>query len=212
MQVKVIPPALERLIRNLQRFPGVGEKTATRYALYILRGEEAVALELSGAIAELHKRISYCSACYAFSETDPCPVCADSRRNHETVCVVEGPGDMLAMEASGAYRGVYHVLQGVLSPQEGIGPDELRIRELVERIEKSPVSEVVIATSSTAAGEATCAYIISRIQALGERLTPSKLPVITRLACGIPMGMDVKYADAITLKRAMEHRFNCGKP
>lgn len=209
MSVSVMPPALERLVKNLQRFPGVGEKTAIRYALHVLRGDEAIALELSTAISELHKRISYCSTCYAFSETDPCPVCSDPRRNRETVCVVEGPGDLLAMEATGSYKGLYHVLQGVLSPQDGVGPDELKIKELLDRIATNTISEIVIATSSTAAGEATCSYLISRIDALSQRLDQSKLPVITRLACGIPMGMDVKYADAVTLKRALEHRFNC---
>jgi len=197
---KAFPPALERLIKNLSRLPGIGEKTATRYALQILRWQEPTAQELAVSIAELHRKILLCSTCFAFSEQDPCPICADSRRNREILCVVEGPADLLSIESSGAFNGLYHVLHGVLSPSEGVGPEELRVDRLLNRLGTQGIKEVVLATSSTVAGEATAAYLAQCCK---------EFPVtVTRLACGIPMGMDVKYADQLTLKRALEARFS----
>lgn len=196
--MQAIPPALERLIKNLMRFPGVGEKSATRMALHILRWPPAVAKELGASITELHGKIGICSRCFTFSEKDPCSICQSVRRNQETVCVVEEPGDVVAIEKTGSFTGLYHVLQGVLAPREGIGPDELRIRELIDRIDKESVKEIIIATSSTVAGEATASYLCDILKDSGAR--------ITRIACGIPMGTDIKYADQMTLRKAMESR------
>lgn len=196
---KAFPPALERLIKNLSRLPGIGEKTATRYALQILRWQESTAQELAASIAELHRKILLCSTCFAFSEEDPCPICANPRRDRGILCVVEGPADLLSIESSNAFNGLYHVLHGALSPADGIGPAELRIDRLLNRLKTQEVKELVLATSSTVAGEATAAYLAQCCK---------DFPVnVTRLACGIPMGMDVKYVDQLTLKRALEARF-----
>jgi recombination protein RecR len=194
----VFPPALERLIKNIGRLPGVGEKTAMRFALQILRWPEAKAHELANSVAELHQKIRLCSSCFAFSEEDPCPVCADPRREQDIICVVEDPGDMLAIEQSGAFKGRYHVLHGVIAPMDGIGPEQLRTSELISRISRDRIREVIIATSSTAAGEATAAYLSGILEKAGAG--------VTRIACGIPMGMDIKYADSMTLKRALSAR------
>ena len=196
--MQTVPPALERLIRELSRLPGIGPKTATRLALYLLRRPAAQAESLADCLRVLHESIRLCSGCFAFSETDPCPICGDARRKHGLVCVVEQPGDMMAIEKTGIFRGVYHILHGVLSPMDGIGPEELKIRELCERIERGDLEEILLATSSTVPGEATASYLV-------EQLKKYNLSV-TRLACGIPMGMDIKYADRHTLGHAIETR------
>ncbi len=196
--MQVVPPALERLIRELTRLPGIGRKTATRLALHHLRRPVAEARALAEALAELHENIRLCSGCFAFSESDPCAICSDATRNHRLICVVEEPGDLMAIEKTAAYRGRYHILHGVLAPMDGIGPDELKIRELLDRVRGGEISEVLIATSSTVPGEATANLLMDRLAGL-----PVK---ITRLACGIPMGMDIKYADEHTLARAIESR------
>ena len=196
--MQVIPPALERLIESLGKLPGIGKKTATRLALNILRRPAPQALELAAALSELHRAIQLCSCCFTFSETDPCSICADPKRNGAIICVVEQPGDLLAIEKTGCFRGHYHILHGVLSPMDGIGPEEIKIRELLARAKNGTASEVLIATSSTVPGEATASYLIDCLQG-----APVKL---TRLACGIPMGMDIKYADRHTLARAIESR------
>lgn len=196
--MQVIPPALERLIDSLGKLPGIGKKTATRLALNILRRPASQAHELAAALSELHSSIQLCSCCFAFSESDPCVICADPKRNGELVCVVEQPGDLMAIEKTGSFRGHYHILHGVLSPMDGIGPEEIKVRELLARVAGGAIKEVLIATSSTVPGEATASYLIDRLQG-----APVKL---TRLACGIPMGMDIKYADRHTLARAIESR------
>ena len=196
------PPALERLIKNLGKLPGIGDKTATRLALQVLRWRADQASELAESIAVLHEKIRLCSTCFTFSEQDPCPVCSDVRRDSRVICVVEEPGDLLAMEKAGAFHGLYHVLHGVLAPMDGIGPDQLKVRELLHRTNASEEDiEVILATSSTAAGEATAAYIADLLAQQGVRTT--------RIACGIPMGMDLKYADRMTLQRALEARIKC---
>jgi len=194
----IIPPALERLIRSLSGLPGIGAKTATRLALNILRRPVSDARELAGALADLHSSIQLCSRCMAFSEADPCLVCGDHRRDASMICVVEQSSDLMAIEKTDSYRGHYHILHGVLSPIDGIGPEEIKVRELISRIESDTISEVLIATSSTVPGEATASYLIDRLQHYPIRLT--------RLACGIPMGMDIKYADQYTLAKAIESR------
>lgn len=182
----------------LSELPGIGKKTAMRLALNILRRPPGMALELSSALAQLHGAIQLCSCCFTFSENDPCAICADPRRDGSLVCVVEQPGDLMAIEKTGIYHGHYHILHGVLSPIDGIGPKEIKVSELMARIKSGTIKEILIATSSTVPGEATASYLIDRIQ--GTKVQ------VTRLACGIPMGMDIKYADRHTLARAIESR------
>lgn len=196
--MQVVPPALERLIQSLSGLPGIGKKTATRLALNILRRPPSTAIELSSALAVLHSSIQLCSCCYTFSESDPCNICGDTRRTGELVCVVEQPGDLIAVEKTGIYKGHYHILHGVLSPIDGIGPDEIKVKELLARAKSGVIKEILIATSSTVPGEATASYIIDRLKGVKVKTT--------RLACGIPMGMDIKYADKYTLARAIEGR------
>ena len=198
--MQIVPPALDRLIRDLGRLPGIGNKTAARLAMNILRRPRADAWELASALTELHDAIQLCSCCYTFSEDDPCVICADPRRNGAMICVVEQPGDLLAIEKTGSFHGHYHILHGVLSPMDGIGPGEIKIEELMARVNSGAVREVLIATSSTVPGEATASYLIDLLHDKGT--------VLTRLACGIPMGMDIKYADRYTLARAIEARTN----
>ena len=195
----VVPPALDRLIRSFASLPGIGAKTATRMALNVLRKPPAAALEMSAALSELHRSIKLCSHCFTFSEDDPCAICSDARRDRETVCVVEQPGDLMAIEKTDTFKGCYHILHGVLSPIDGIGPEELKVKELVTRISSENLQEIIIATSSTVPGEATASYLIDRLHVLPVKLT--------RLACGIPMGMDIKHADKYTLAKAIESRF-----
>ena len=196
--MEAVPPALDRLIKDLSKLPGIGRKTATRLALYILRRPSSEARSLVENLALLHSSITLCSSCFAFSESDPCSICDNPRRNSRLVCVVEEPGDLLSIEKTGAFGGVYHILHGVLSPMDGIGPKEIKIRELCDRIENNDVEEILLATSSTVPGEATASFLMNLLR---------KYPVkITRLACGIPMGMDIKYADEHTLARAIESR------
>lgn len=196
--MQVIPPALEKLIEQLSRLPGIGKKTATRLALTILRRPKGLAHDLGTALLDLHSSIQLCSCCFTFSESDPCAVCGDPKRDGGTVCVVEQSGDLMAIEKTGIFRGHYHVLHGVLSPMDGIGPDEIKVRELMARIKSGGVAEVIIATSSTVPGEATASF-------LADIVTKEDV-FLTRLACGIPMGMDIKYADKYTLTKAIEAR------
>jgi len=196
--MNVVPPALARLIADLNRLPGVGRKTATRLALHLLRRPASEAQGLARDLQDLHETIRLCSNCFAFSETEPCAICADSQRDSNLICVVEEAADLMAIEKTGAFKGQYHILHGVLSPMDGIGPDELKMQALLDRIDRQQVAEVLIATSSTVPGEATAAYLIDSMR--------QKDVKITRLACGIPMGMDIKYADELTLSRAIESR------
>lgn len=196
--MQVIPPALERLIADLTKLPGIGRKTATRLALFMLRRPVAEAINLANDLMVLHETIHLCHLCFTFSETNPCIICGNPNRNPRLVCVVEEPGDQIAIEKTGAFRGTYHILHGVLAPMDGIGPDELKTRELLQRVASGSVDEVLIATSSTVPGEATASYLAEMLQGTGIRLS--------RLACGIPMGMDIKYADEHTLAKAIESR------
>lgn len=198
MSINVVPPALEKLIASFRKLPGIGQKTATRLALHLLRKPAEEARGLARDIGVLHEAIKLCSNCFAFSEQDPCAICADTRRNPKQVCVVEEPGDLMAIEKTGTYKGQYHILHGVLSPMDGIGPGEIKVDGLVSRVRTQQVEEVLIATSSTVPGEATASYLVNRLQG-------SKVKV-TRLACGLPMGMDIKYADELTLASAISGR------
>lgn len=195
----VIPQPLARLINSLGRLPGIGRKSATRLALHLLRRPAVEARNLAKELMELHQLITLCSECFAFSEHDPCDICRNPARDPGLVCVVEEPGDLLAIEKTGVFKGRYHILHGVLSPVDGIGPEELKIGLLLNRIRRQQVREVLIATSSTVPGEATASYLAGQLEEHTEAL-------ITRLAYGIPMGMDIKYADELTLGRAIEAR------
>lgn len=196
--MQIVPPALERLIQSFATLPGIGKKTATRLAMHVLRKPPGDAQELAAALSALHRSIRLCSSCFAFSENDPCVICGDPRRSPELICVVEQPSDLLAIEKTGVYRGQYHILHGVLSPIDGIGPEEIKTRELLAKAENGVVKEILIATSSTVPGEATASYLIDSLQNSSVK--------VTRLAYGIPMGMDIKYADKHTLARAIEGR------
>jgi recombination protein RecR len=198
MSPQVVPQALERLIQDLTKLPGIGKKTASRLAMNILRRPAGEARELAGALADLHSSIQLCSCCFTFSENDPCAICADPKRDETLICVVEQPGDLLAIEKAGNFLGHYHILHGVLAPMDGIGPAEIKVIELEARLQNSNIKEVFIATSSTVPGEATANYLIDRLQ--------KNSVLVTRLACGIPMGMDIKYADKHTLARAISSR------
>jgi recombination protein RecR len=195
---------LARLIEAFHRLPGIGPKSAQRLAYHILRGTEEEARELSEAVLDVKARIVLCTTCQNVTEHDPCPLCADTTRDRATICVVEEPLDILAIERAGVYAGLYHVLHGSLNPMDGIGPDHLKVRELFTRLGDSGVEEVVLATNASLEGEATASYLARMLQPLGVR--------VTRLAHGLPVGSDVEYADARTLSEAMEHRIAVADP
>jgi recombination protein RecR len=189
---------IKRLIKELSRLPGIGEKTAARLAAHILRASDEDARRLAESILDVKLKIRLCSVCFNLSEGEICEICADAGRNRELVCIVEEPDSLIALEESGEYRGVYHVLHGALSPLDGIGPEQLRIRELLARIAAHPVAEVIVATNPSVAGETT-ALMISKL--LKERGV-----TVTRIALGIPVGGDLKYADRMTLAKCLEFR------
>ncbi len=188
---------IQRLIQRLARLPGIGEKTATRLAFHILRAPELQARELAQSIVEVREKIRLCSVCCNLTEMDPCPVCADPRRDGHVICVVAQPTDLMAVDRSGHYRGRYHVLHGVLSPLDGVGPDDLRISDLVRRMNPD-ISEVIIATSPNVEGEATAMYLARLLKPLGVR--------VTRIASGVPIGGELEYVDQVTLTRALDGR------
>jgi recombination protein RecR len=192
------PEAVTRLVDEFSRLPGIGPKTASRLTYYLLRAPVEQVQALGNAVLQLRERIQFCSRCFNITEADPCPVCSDARREQHSICVVEEPLDVLAIERTGEYRGLYHVLHGVITPVEGIGPEDLRIRELIARAETEPVREVILATNPSMEGEATAMYIRRQLFQLQVR--------ITRLARGLPVGGDLEYADAVTLARALEGR------
>jgi len=198
-----LPPSLSRLIEALTQLPGIGPKTASRLAFYLWRAPAETALTLAEALRDLKANTRLCSVCFNITESDPCPICANSAREHDLICVVEEPMDVAAIERARAYRGVYHVLHGVLSPINGIGPDDLRIDALVDRVRRAaergqPIREVILATNPTVEGEMTAAFIQRKLAGLGVS--------VTRLARGLPAGGDLEYADEVTLSRALEGR------
>ena len=196
--MSVLPPALARLIQELVKLPGIGEKTATRLAFHLTRTDRATVDGLARALAVLRDEIRTCSRCCALTAADPCDVCRDPQRSDEVVCVVEEAADLAAVERSGGFRGRYHVLQGSLSPLDGVGPDQLRVTELLRRLGDGAVREVIIATNPTPEGEATALYLARLIKPLGV--------TVTRIAHGLPMGGEVEYADLATLGKALEGR------
>ncbi len=192
------PSSIRKLIKQISKLPGIGEKTAERLALHILRTPFKEAEALSGAILGMKETVRFCGMCYALSDGDICTICADPARDAASICVVEQPGDMIAIEKSGSFNGRYHILQGALSPIEGVGPDNIRIRELVSKIEKGGVEEVVLATGTSVEGEATASYIADQLRGFPIR--------VSRIASGVPIGGDLKYVDQVTMKRALDTR------
>jgi recombination protein RecR len=191
-------PPVARLLEELERLPGIGPKSAQRLAFFLLRTDAEYAERLAEAILELKRSVRFCARCFNFSEGDLCEICGDTQRDAATVCVVEEPRDVVAVERTGEFRGLYHVIQGVLSPIDGIGPDELKIRELVERVGIDEVQEVIVATNPNVEGETTALYISRLLKPAGVR--------VTRIASGLPVGGDLEYADEVTLGRALEAR------
>ena len=192
------PEPLTRLIEQLQRLPGIGRKSAQRLAYHLLRHPRTESDELCDAIRDVKDRVTYCSVCNNVTDVDPCPICTDGSRNARLICVVEEPPNVLAIERSRDYNGTYHVLMGALSPLQGIGPDELRIKGLLGRIDAGGADEVILATNPNVEGEATAIYLARLLKPLGVR--------VTRIAMGVPVGSDLEYADDITMHKAMEGR------
>lgn len=187
-----------RLIEQFERLPGIGAKTAQRLAYYVLRMPEKEAQAFSDAILDAHKKIHYCKVCCNLADGELCPICKNEKRDRSTVCVVEDPKDIIALERTQEYKGVYHVLHGAISPLNGITPEQLKIRELVERAGSGEIKEVIMATNATAEGEVTAVYISKLLKPLGIK--------VTRIASGLPVGGDLEYADEMTLLRALEGR------
>jgi len=201
----IIPRAIKKLIENFEKLPGIGPKTAARLTFYLLHVPQKQLDEFAEAIGGLKRNTVLCSICFNVSETDPCPICADQNRDKSVVCVVAQPLDVLAIEKAGNFKGVYHVLHGLINPLENIGPDELRINELIQRIKTSPVpvKELILATNPTMEGEATAMFIANKVREL--RIANYELR-ITRLGQGLPTGGDLEYADEMTLSKALEGR------
>lgn len=189
---------LAKLIEHFRTLPGIGTKTAVRLAYHVLDMDARQARALADAIIEAKEKIGFCNTCFDLSDRNPCAICASERRDHKTICVVEQPQDVAAMERMHDYKGVYHVLHGALSPLEGIGPENLRIRELLNRLSGDEVEEVIMATNPNVEGEATAMYLARLLKPLGVK--------VTRIAHGLPVGGDLEYADEVTLAKAMENR------
>jgi recombination protein RecR len=191
-------PPLEKLIKQLSRLPGIGQKSATRVALYILNNKDDLAENLASSLIEVKEKIKFCPICFNFTDNEPCSICRDSNRANGVICIVEGPGDQLAIEESDTFKGRYHILHGVLSPLDGIGPENLKIGELLARLENEEINEVVLATNPTTQGEATASYLADLLSGKDIR--------ITRIALGVPMGGDLKYMDRMTLRHCFKRR------
>jgi recombination protein RecR len=193
----VFSPSVENLVAQLTHLPGVGTRTAQRLAFHLLRASKDEALALAGAIGEVKERVRFCSECGNLTEEEVCAICQDARRDRSLVCVVEQPADLLSVERTHEYRGLYHVLGGALSPIDGVEPEHLRIDELFARVDRNGVEEVVLATNPNMTGEATAAYLADRLRGRVR---------VTRLASGLPVGGDLEYADEVTLGRALSGR------
>jgi recombination protein RecR len=192
------PAALRRVIVGLSKWPGVGEKTASRLALHLLRAPEAEVLDLANALMELKEKIQLCRRCYAFADQELCPICANPGRGQGQILVVAEPGDLLAIEKVGWYQGLYHVLGGLISPLDGVGPDDIRIMELMDRIKQEKAKEVILGLNPSLEGETTTTYLAQELRPLGVK--------VTRIAYGLPMGGEIKYADQQTLRESLHHR------
>lgn len=196
--MKHYPPSMIELIHNFSQLPGIGGKTAERLALHVLRSPRKKIEALTDSLMQVKEKVRLCGLCFSLSDTERCKICNDAARDDSLLCVVEEPGDMVSIEKSGGYRGLYHVLGGALSPMDGIGPDKIRIDPLVKRIAAGSIKEVILATGTNLEGEATASYIADCL-----KIYPAK---VTRIASGVPVGGDLKYVDQVTLKRAMETR------
>jgi recombination protein RecR len=193
----VLSPAVDKLVAQLTRLPGVGTRTAQRLTFHLLRVPKDEALALAAAIAEVKERVRFCQECGNLTEDEVCAICLDARRDRTVICVVEQPADLISIERTAEYRGLYHVLGGALSPIDGVEPAHLRIDELLQRVERNGVEEVVLATNPNMTGEATASYIADRLRGRAR---------VTRLASGLPVGGDLEYADEVTLGRALTGR------
>jgi recombination protein RecR len=193
-----LPAAIQNLVDQFKRLPGVGAKSAQRLAFHVLKTPREDAERLCDAIRDVKDRITYCSVCNNITDIDPCAFCADTSRDHRLICVVEEPQNVHVVEKTGGFRGVYHVLLGSLSPLHGVGPDDLKIKGLLERVDQGGVEEIILATNPTVEGEATAIYLARLFKPLGVRTT--------RIATGIPVGSDLEYADELTMGKAMEGR------
>ncbi len=191
-------PSIEKLIESFEKLPSIGHKTAIRLAFHMLDMNDEEIKEFTDSIQEAKKKLKYCSTCFNISDTDPCPICSSQKRDHSTICVVEDVRDIMAMERTHEYNGVYHVLHGTISPMNGIGPEDIKIKELLNRIKENEIKEVIIATNPRVEGEATSIYIAKLLKAFNIK--------VTRIAHGIPVGGDLEYTDEITLMKAMEGR------
>jgi recombination protein RecR len=189
---------IEKLIDEFRKLPGIGSKSAQRLAYSILRKSKEEAERLSRAIMEVKETIRYCSRCNNFSDRDPCGFCSNPNRSQETICVVEEPHDILSIEKTREYHGQYHVLHGALSPINGVGPEDLRLKNLLERMKEGKVQEIILATNPNVEGEATAIYIAKLLKPIGVR--------VSRIALGVPVGSDLEYADEVTMSKALEHR------
>lgn len=196
--MRIIPTSVERLISELEKLPGIGPKSASRLAFYLIKASDQDTKGLGESLLGLKEGLRNCEICYNFSEQDICAVCQSSDRDIASVCVVEDPLDIVAVERAGSFKGRYHVLHGAIAPMEGVGPEQLKIKELIKRLEDGSVTEVIVATNPNLEGEATAMYI--------QRLIQPLVPKVTRLASGLPMGGDLEYADELTLARALEGR------
>ena len=192
------PPSILKAIKHISRLPGIGEKTAERLIMHLLGAPRLAVEQLTDSLLEIKSKVRLCTLCYSLSDSNLCNICSDPARDHTLLCVVEQPADMVSIEKSGAFSGLYHILSGVLSPMDGVGPGDIKMRELWSRVEQGKIKEVVLATSTTVEGEATAAYI-------AERLAKFQVK-ITRIATGVPIGGDLKYVDQVTLKKAMDTR------
>ena len=191
-------PSIEKLIQSFEKLPSIGNKTAARLAFYILNASEEETNDFISSIVNAKKNLKYCSKCYNISDTDPCPICSNPKRDQSEICVVEDVRDIVAMEKTHEFRGVYHVLHGSISPMNGVGPDDIKIKELLARLMDGQVKEVILATNPRVEGEATAMYLSKLIKPLGVKAT--------RIAHGIPVGGDLEYTDEITLTKALEGR------
>jgi recombination protein RecR len=196
--MQIIPTSVERLITELEKLPGIGPKSASRLAFYLIKADNQDVDALGESLLELKQGIQHCRTCYNFAESEQCAICASASRDDHQICVVEDPLDIVAIERAGNFKGRYHVLHGAIAPIEGIGPEQLKVAELIERLKDTTVQEVIIATNPNLEGEATALYI--------QKLIKPLVPKVTRLASGLPMGGDVEYADELTLSRALDGR------
>ena len=191
-------PSIEKLIEAFEKLPSIGNKTATRLAFHILDASEEETNEFITAIQDAKKNLKYCLQCYNITDTDPCPICSNQNRDHSIICVVEDVRDVVAMERTHEFKGVYHVLHGSISPMNGVGPDDIKLKELLSRLMEGKVKEIILATNPRVEGEATAMYISKLVKPLGVK--------VTRIAHGIPVGGDLEYTDEVTLSKALEGR------